>query len=326
MSSYKRILSIDGGGIKGVFPAAFLADIEDTLEHPIYRYFDLIAGTSTGGIIALALALGLKASEILDFYKTYGSKIFAGNRFVLTIKQALWRKYGHQHLRRALEETFGDKLIGDARTRLVIPSMNIDTGEVHIFKTKHHPKFERDYKVQAVEAALATASAPTYFPLFKTASEFPLVDGGLWANNPVGMAVVEAIGVLGWPKENLRVLSIGCTESPFDVGLLRKRNIGWYWATKTIDAFMAGQSSGSLGTAYSLVGHESVIRINQIVTKGRFALDSAKQVSELSALGRNRARNESAKIKPIFFETPAEQFFQINGFKSKIRVPASSQS
>lgn len=315
MSDVKRILAIDGGGIKGVFPAAFLADLEDTLEHPIYRYFDLIAGTSTGGIIALGLGLGLKASEILDFYNEYGPKIFAGNRFVLTIKQALWRKYDHRRLRCSLEETFGNKLIGDAKTRLVIPSMNIDTGEVHIFKTKHHPKFERDHKVRAVEAALATAAAPTYFPLFKNASDFPLIDGGLWANNPVGMAVVEAIGVLGWSKESLRVLSLGCTESPFDVGMLRKRNIGWYWATKTVDAFMAGQSAGSLGTAYTLVGHENVVRINQTVSKGRFALDSGKQVSELCALGRNRARNESAKIKPMFFYGPAEEFGQINGFK-----------
>lgn len=313
MTECRRILSIDGGGIKGVFPAAFLADIEDTLDHPIYTYFDLIAGTSTGGIIALGLGLGLKASAILDFYRKHGPKIFAGNRFALFAKQAVWRKYGHRHLRRALEETFDGKLIGDAKTRLVIPSMNIDTGEVHIFKTRHHEKFERDYRVQAVEVALATASAPTYFPLFKTSSEFPLADGGLWANNPVGVAVVEAIGVLGWSKENLKVLSIGCTEAPFDVGLLRKRNIGWYWATKTVDAFMAGQSSGSLGTAYTLAGHDNVVRINQTVTRGRFALDSAKHVAELSALGKNRARNESDKIKGIFFQETAEVFCQIDG-------------
>ncbi|SRR6266496_1571524 len=313
MPEYRRILSIDGGGIKGVFPAAFLTDVEDTLENPIYSYFDLIAGTSTGGIIALGLGLGLKASAILDFYWKYGPKIFAGNRFALSLKQTLWRKYGHKDLRRALEETFDGKLIGDAKTRLVIPSMNIDTGEVHIFKTRHHQKFERDYKVSAVEAALATASAPTYFPLFRTSSEFPLVDGGLWANNPVGVAVVEAIGVLGWSKENLKVLSIGCTESPFDVGILRKRNIGWYWATKTVDAFMAGQSSGSLGTAYTLAGHKNVVRINQTVTRRRFAMDSAKQIGELSALGKNRARNESGKIKPIFFQETAEMFSQIDG-------------
>jgi hypothetical protein len=308
MPDYKRILAIDGGGIKGIFPAAFLADIEDTLEYPIYRYFDLIAGTSTGGIIALGLALGLRASDILNFYKNYGPKIFAGGRFVRSLRQAFWRKYNNKELRWALEKTFGDKVIGDAKTRVVIPSLNVDTGEVHIFKTKHHPKFARDHKIQALEAALATASAPTYFPLFKSTSEFPLVDGGLWANNPAGIAAVEAIGVLGWEKQKLRLLSLGCTESPFDVGFLRKRNIGWYWATKTVDTFMRAQSSGSLGIAYTLLGHDSVVRINQVVTRGRFALDSTKGVSELCALGRNRARNESGEINPIFFDDNAEEF------------------
>lgn len=308
MAEYRRILSIDGGGIKGVFPAAFLADIEETLPEPIHSYFDLIVGTSTGGIIALGLGLGFRASEILDFYRNYGPQIFGGNRFVLTLKQALWRKYSHENLRHALEETFGDRLIGHSKTRLVVPSLNIDTGEVHLFKTAHHERFERDYKVRAVEAALATASAPTYFPLFRTSSEFPLVDGGLWANNPVGLAVVEAVGVLGWPRERLKVLSIGCTDEPFDVGRLRKLNIGWLWATRTVDAFMRGQSSGSLGTAYSLAGHENVVRINQMVSRKRFALDSAKGITDLCALGKYRARNESAKIKPPFFGVPAEPF------------------
>lgn len=308
MVEYRRILSIDGGGIKGVFPAAFLADIEETLPEPIHSYFDLIVGTSTGGIIALGLGLGFKASEILDFYRNYGPQIFGGNRFVLTLKQALWRKYSHEKLRRALEETFDDRLIGHAKTRLVIPSMNIDTGEVHLFKTAHHERFERDYKVRAVEAALATASAPTYFPLFKTSSDFPLVDGGLWANNPLVLAVVEAVGVLGWPRDRLKVLSIGCTDEPFDVGRLRKLNVGWLWAARTVDAFMRGQSSGSLGAAYSLAGHENVARINQTVSRKRFALDSAKGISDLCALGRYRARNESAKIKPVFFVDTAEPF------------------
>lgn len=278
------------------------------MPDPIHSYFDLVVGTSTGGIIALGLGLGFRASEILDFYRNYGPQIFGGNRFVLTLKQALWRKYSHENLRRALEETFGDRLIGHAKTRLVIPSLNIDTGEVHLFKTALHERFERDYKVRAFEAALATASAPTYFPLFRTSSDFPLVDGGVWANNPVGLAVVEAVGVLGWPRDRLKVLSIGCTDEPFDVGRLRKLNIGWLWATRMVDAFMRAQSSGSLGTAYSLAGHENVARINQTVSRKRFALDSAQGIADLCALGRYRVRNESAKIKPAFFEGLAEPF------------------
>jgi hypothetical protein len=101
------------------------------------------------------------------------------------------------------------------------------------------------------------------------------------------------------------------------VGLLRKRNIGWFWATKTVDAFMTGQSSGSLGIAYTLLGHNNVVRINQVVTKGRFALDSAKGISELCALGKNRARNESGKIKRMFFVDVAQEFDGVEAFDAR---------
>ena len=76
----KRILAIDGGGIKGVFPAAFLATVEDTIKRNVADYFDLIVGTSTGGIIALGLGLGLSAKELLAFYEEHGPIIFKGNR------------------------------------------------------------------------------------------------------------------------------------------------------------------------------------------------------------------------------------------------------
>jgi uncharacterized protein len=308
----RRVLSIDGGGIKGVFPAAFLADIEETLTSPIYSYFDLIVGTSTGGIIAIGLGLGLTVSEILQFYRLHGPAIFRGNRFVLTVKQALWRKYSNVHLRRALEQTFGDRKLSDSKTRLVIPSFNIDTGEVYIYKTRHHKSFDRDYGKTAVEAALATASAPTFFPLFRNSSEAPLVDGGVWANNPTSVAVAEAIGVLGWQPDRIRVLSIGCTEEPFDVGLRRRKNIGalWAFAPKTANVLMHGQSSGSMGIAYTLIGHDNIVRVNETVRRGRFSLDKAKArvITELIGLGRNRARNESRLIKPMFFAVPAEPF------------------
>ena len=76
----KRILTIDGGGIRGTFPAAFLANLEQNLEHSIGRYFDLISGTSTGGIIAIGLALGMTAMEILELYENKGPAIFAQTR------------------------------------------------------------------------------------------------------------------------------------------------------------------------------------------------------------------------------------------------------
>jgi len=80
MNRKKKILSIDGGGIRGIYPATILAEIEKSLPEPLCKYFDLIAGTSTGGIIALGIGLGFKASEIVNFYEKYGANIFGGSK------------------------------------------------------------------------------------------------------------------------------------------------------------------------------------------------------------------------------------------------------
>ncbi|GAB3141675.1 CBASS cGAMP-activated phospholipase [Marisediminicola antarctica] len=192
----KRILSIDGGGIKGVFPAAFLADLETELDAPLASYFDLITGTSTGGIIALALGIGIPAIDILRFYEERGPEIFRGGKGLGRLKQLVSAKYNPAPLRAALIDVFGDRKLGECKTRLMIPSLDLETGAVHVMKTAHHPRFERDYKLSVVDVALATAAAPTYFPTHRLAAGIPLVDGGMWANNPMGAAAVEALGIL----------------------------------------------------------------------------------------------------------------------------------
>src|SRR5437016_2708903 len=119
----KRILSIDGGGIKGVFPASFLASVEEDIGDRIAKYFDLIVGTSTGGIIALALGLGYPAKDILQFYEELGPQVFK--------RPPIWRrivfaKYSHDALKAALESQFGGRRLGESSARLVIPSMNLE--------------------------------------------------------------------------------------------------------------------------------------------------------------------------------------------------------
>jgi len=310
MSNQKfKILSIDGGGIKGIFPAAFLATIEDTIEDTVDNYFDLIVGTSTGGIIAIGLGLGFSAKEMLDFYKKFGSKIFKGNSFIRFLRQVGISKYSPNSLQYALETLFGDKKLGDSKRRLVIPSFNIETGEVHVYKTCHHPRFERDYKEKAANVALASAAAPTYFPTHRSAAGTPLIDGGVWANNPIGFAVVEAIGVLGWSRESLKILSIGCTKPPLSIGLARYLSLGrLYWGLKVADVFMSAQSSSSLGIAQLLAGHDNVIRINPVVPKGRFSLDSLHEITSLEGLGNSEARKALRVIKRIFFDVHSQPF------------------
>jgi hypothetical protein len=143
---YKKILSIDGGGIKGVFPASFLASLEESIEDNISNYFDLIVGTSTGGIIALGLGLGMNSKDILSFYEELGPKIFQGNSVINHIKSFFCAKHSQTELHNALKKTFGNKKLGESTTRLVIPSLNLETGEVHIYKTSHHNRFENDYR------------------------------------------------------------------------------------------------------------------------------------------------------------------------------------
>lgn len=273
------------------------------------EYFDLIVGTSTGGIVALGLGLGLSAERILKLYEELGPFVFGGNRLVRALQHWGFAKYQTKNLKAALVEWFGDHRLGESSVRLVIPSTNLETGEVYIFKTAHVARFERDFKVPVVDVAMATAAAPTYFPTYWLASGVPLVDGGVWANNPTGLAVVEAIGVLGWPREEVCVLSLGCSTSPLDVRSARTFAHGKaYWATKVVDVFMAGQSSMSLGTAAVLLGHEKVVRICPVVPRGRFALDATAGMRSLRGLGASEARHALPRLRELFFDQPAEKF------------------
>lgn len=309
----KKILSIDGGGIKGVFPASVLATIEDSINDKISNYFDLIVGTSTGGIIALGLGLGLSAKEILDFYVNLGPRVFKRVPVIQNLKQWLFSKYSHKPLREALESTFGEKKLGESTKRLVIPSMNLETGEVYIYKTSHHQRFVRDYKEKVVDIALATAAAPTFFPTHRTEAGTPLIDGGMWANNPVGLAVVEAISILEWPREDLKVLSLGCTTQPLSVCKGRDLPLGrGYWAIKIIDVFMTAQSSHSFGTAKLLVGPNNLYRISPVVETGRFGLDTYKEIPSLKGLGNSEARKALPDLRDIFFSEIVEPFVPYN--------------
>ncbi|MDD5463618.1 MAG: CBASS cGAMP-activated phospholipase [Candidatus Moranbacteria bacterium] len=304
----KKILSIDGGGIKGVFPASFLSVIEETTGKKISEYFDLIVGTSTGGIIALGLGMGFSAKELLEFYEEMGPKVFKGNKLTRFLRSIGISKYDDRALRKALEMKFADRKLGESKNRLVIPSLNIENGEVHVYKTAHHQRFQRDYNVKVVEVALATTAAPTFFPTHKSASGVPLVDGGLWANNPMGLAVVEAIGVLDWPRDELKILSIGCTSEPLSVKWARKFSMGKaYWGFKVVDVFMSAQSSASLGTAQLLAGHKNVIRISPIVAKGKFGLDITEGINSLKGLGDTEARKALPEIESFFIDK-AEPF------------------
>lgn len=262
-----KILAIDGGGIRGVFPAMFLSKFEARLKETgnaktqIWQHFDLICGTSTGGIIAIALALGVPAHEIYNLYLENAEKIFGNKRWLFPgqIRFAAHERDELEKLvRTKLQEYFGgeDPRLKDCKTPICIPVYDLLLGKPIILKGKHHERFTRDYHVPAYMAAMATGAAPTFFKPYSATYtdlngiETPFknkVDGGVMANNPALLGIIEAQVAFYQPLTNLRVLSIGTGHQKFSDGSERKKWGLWYWMrenkkTRLIDLFMQGQS------------------------------------------------------------------------------------
>jgi patatin-like phospholipase/acyl hydrolase len=291
-----KILSIDGGGIKGLYSATVLQKMEERYG-PLHQHFNLICGTSTGGIIALALASGIPASKVVEFYKESGPKIFpyhsSWKRKLHWLKQILWKsKYSNKHLREALEGVFGEKKIEDCKAHVLIPTVNITTGEPCVFKSDHVPQLTRDKKRLLTEVALATSAAPTYFPIvelqMKTGIE-QFVDGGLVANNPALYGIQE---YLKHYKNDVRfndysLLSISSLNEAvkFPELVTNKRKSFVSWNDKLISLMVDSQSAAVHHHIEHLRSHSggSYVRIPSMALtadeKKNVALDMASKKS-----------------------------------------------
>lgn len=187
--------------------------------------------------------------------------------------------------------------------------MDADHRSVYLYKTAHHERLKTDYKRLAVDAAMATAAAPTYYRRHRTAEDIGLLDGGMWCNNPIAAAVVEAITLLAWPANSLRILSLGCVNEVYMLG----EAPGWGGLARDMARlFMDGQSRAALGMAKLLTGHEyereAIFRCCPDVPKGFFALDDTRKISQLKGMGAAAARKERPRIEPVFLSTKAEPF------------------
>lgn len=231
MSKPFYILSIDGGGFRGLFAAHLLKRIEEEWQLNWRSYFRVLAGTSTGAILAAGLACGKTAVQLAEFYETYGKVIFTPrllSRFDLL--KLFTSRYPSNNLRMLLEEILGGTTLGQVNTPLILPSVDISNGCVHVFKSKYHSDFVRDPNVRVSDAVLASCSAPTYFDPVVVDGKYQLADGGLWANNPSLVAVIDAHYRLKIPLEKIRVLSIGTGKSsafyPRSQGKWKDRLVG----------------------------------------------------------------------------------------------------
>lgn len=306
----RKILCLDGGGVKGLFAAKVLSEIENQIECPIYRYFDMISGTSTGAIIAAGLALGISASKMCDLYIDHAAKIFPQNKgFFRNIRRLYSSKYNNNALVTQLRDIFQDAVIGDCKTRLLIPSYNLSTGNVQVFKTSHSDDLEYDYKKRIVDVLLATTAAPTYLPPYQ-APTGTYVDGGVGANNPSLLALVEAISPrCQWPQKDIYLLSLGCTESISSI-TTGKEKMGIWDVQKIIAMFMNAESQYSHNITQILLPKCQYLRINPVDRANLGALDKSTPdiLHYLQAMGIREAQIHSKQIKNMFFDCFAEEF------------------
>jgi len=303
-----RILSLDGGGIKGTFAAAVIASWEQLTGLRVVDHFDLVAGTSTGGILALGLGAGLSGEAMLKFYRRKGPQIFPvtslRSRFLHALRHAVRPKYSQHILFTALEEGLYDggavKRMKDARTRLVIPSYHALAGSPHVFRTPHHPDVAGDAETPLACVALATAAAPTYFAsarIKNAIAETSFVDGGVWANNPSLAAMIEAVTYLRIPLERIDLLSIGTTEEPFTIKSVGKSGL-FGWSTKLVKLLLSAQEDAATEHARLLASEPRFIRINTMTAPGAYSLDGVRDIEELASLG-NRAAMEPTVLSQV---------------------------
>lgn len=300
-----RILALDGGGLRGAFTAAVLAKWDEMLrssgDNDLVKHFDLVAGTSTGAILAIGLCLGMSPKSILQFYRSEGPKIFADKPVLRR-----WLRSGHDSatLRGTLEKLFGNKLLSkDSCRRLVLPTVRAVHGKAEAIVTAHTADRSGFAGFSAVDAALASSAAPTYFD--EAVVEDPIaralyLDGGIWANNPVLPAIAEAVRHLRVPLDRIDVLSVGTTGNETDfTKALGDGMLGW--APHSAELFFAAQEHGAAMLADAFLSPARHMRVNQL-TPGKVALDDVGFIDSLALRGRDAGQDSFIAVRSRFLD------------------------
>lgn len=321
-----KILCIDGGGIKGLYSAKVLSVFEETYHTLCSENFDLICGTSTGGIIALAISLKIPMSDVVSFYQESGPTIFCNkkkiwpiNDTLLSIKQMMiGSKYSQKRLKEALKNVFGDRMIKESNNLLCIPAYNMTDASPRIFK-KDYGRFNQDDKKSYIDVALATSAAPTYLPVVEI-DTIMYADGGLYANNPTIVGLAEAINNFIKPKERrnnndydgIQILSISSLEKAKGEAPGRKNRSFWNWKKTLFDSYTIGQNKSSRFFLDKIIGHlDFELEITRIVNNPLSSeqsklvdLDNAcsKSIKLLDSIGLQTGINkkDTREIKRFF--------------------------
>ncbi|MBD3362727.1 patatin [Candidatus Dojkabacteria bacterium] len=270
-----KILSIDGGGIKGIFPVTILNKIKENFDTVFFKDFDLIAGTSTGAIIAAALAVDYSVEDIANLYETKGKQVFEKND--LSLKSIYKSRYKTSSLKSLLREKLGDMKMSDVKCKIMIPATDITNGKGFVFTQKNNA-------ISLVDAVLASTAAPLYFNPIKI-HESLFVDGGVWANNPSLIALMEVVGKLNIPVENIKLVSLGTGDSQktgfFDIKDEEDANWGLIkWNEKIIDLLLSVPTRSIHKIVEGILDDEHYLRLD-FKSEKEILLDDLSKVSTL---------------------------------------------
>ena len=297
-----RVLAIDGGGIRGLIPALVLAELERRAGRQTHELFDLIAGTSTGGILACALCAPepLPASEVVKLYEEEGPEIFDRSLFQ-RIKSAdglLDEKYDDAALDRALERFLGHKRLAESRPDLIVPVYDTALPGPYFFKTTKAAETPATDDFPLSVVARATSAAPTYFEAVE-AGEKALVDGGVFATNPAMCAVAEVLNREDLRPRDVVLLSLGTGERTERHSFDEIKDWGLAkWARPILDVVFDGASDTVDFQLQSVLGGERYWRLQTELTLASDDLDDASEdnLARLRGHAEDLIRDRSAEI------------------------------
>jgi uncharacterized protein len=217
-----RALALAGGGFLGMYTAVVLEALEARAGVPLARRFDLLAGTSIGAVLALALAFEIPMSRMVQLFKERGPEVFSSralpsgamSRLLDLSRSVLGPKYSGEALREALQAQIGDHLLADALHPLVAPAVDVGACATKVFKTPHTQASEGDGALRAVDVAMAACAAPAYFPAVRVGSGL-YADGGLFAVAPDQVALHELEHFMGADPQHVSMLSIGTATAHY---------------------------------------------------------------------------------------------------------------
>ncbi len=267
----KYILSVDGGGIRGIIPAIILAEIEKRARKPIFQIFDLMTGTSTGGIVVAGLCKKDKpqysANDLVEFYREYGPYIFKSSFFRRSILS--WfncAQYPHKNIESVLDKYFGEDILKNTLSNVLITSYDIQNNCPFFFKSW------KEGNIKLKDALRAATAAPTYFiPKHLKIDQIDrvVVDGGVFANNPATCAHANSKKL--FPNEEIILVSIGTGRLSNRIKYRKLGKIAWI---KPLLDVMFASSLDVVNYQMSNVMDDKYIRIQSHLTMASAEMDN----------------------------------------------------